>query len=94
MEKQVLVIEYTGAEPSVEALENVITSLALAGTTICPKPEPELTILSEKESAQALYVFTKTKGISSKTVKAELKRNPNPEVKKAIEIIAKALENV
>lgn len=95
MEKQVIIIEYTGKEPSKAALENVITGLGLAGTTVCVNPKPIIQVLSETEAAQALYAFSKAPSRAKKGVTVEIEKESNGDAAKNLaKILIDALKNV
>lgn len=95
MEKQVIIVEYTGEEPNKSALENVITGLGLAGTTVCTNPKPTIAVLSETEAAQALYAFSKSPSKTKKVATVEIERTAKEDAAKNIAAaIINALKNV
>lgn len=93
MEKQIIIVEYTGEEPNKNTLENVITGLGLAGITVCTNPKPTIAVLSETEAAQALYAFSKSK--AKKVATVEIERTAKEDAAKNIAAaIINALKNV
>ena len=70
MEKQVLVIQYVGEQPSAEAVKAAFTALLRAGTYVDANVQPDVTHLTEKEVLSAATVLaTKSTGKKGITVK-------------------------
>lgn len=70
MEKQTIVIQYVGEQPSTEAVKAAFTTLMRAGTYVDANVQPEVTHLTEHEVLSAATVLaTKISGKKGVTVK-------------------------
>ena len=70
MEKQTIVIEYVGEQPTPEAVRAAFSTLLRAGTFVDANVQPNITHLTEHEVLSAAAVLaTKTSGKKGITVK-------------------------
>ena len=70
MEKQILVIQYVGEQPSAEAVKAAFTALMRAGTYVDAAVQPDVTHLTAREVLSAATVLaTKSTGKKGVTIK-------------------------
>lgn len=92
MDKHVIVIEYIGEEPNLEAVRAAVEGIGhyvrMVDQTINP------IVLNEQDIAKAMYLLGLLKGTETKsTLSVEIKRRKLSK-KNIADIIAKALEDV
>lgn len=77
MEKQVLVIQFVGEQPTPEQAAAAIVALQKAGTYIDTTVQPTMCHLSEKEQAEAMMVYASKKASKGAGITVTVK-NPEP----------------
>lgn len=92
MNKHVVIIEYIGGEPNLEAVRAAVEGIGqhvhMAEQSISP------IVLNEQDIAKALYILGLIKGTETKSpLSVEIKRRKTSK-KSLIEAFAKALDNV
>lgn len=92
MDKHVIVIEYIGEEPNLEAVRAAVEGI---GHCVCMVDQTiNPIVLNEQDIAKAMYLLGLLKGTETKsTLSVEVKRRKLSK-KNIADIIAKALENV
>lgn len=79
MEKQVLVLQFVGEEPTPQQAANAVVALQKSGCYIDTTVQPEVCVLNEKEQAMAMSMFAQRKSHKGEgiTIKVE---NPEPRI--------------
>lgn len=97
MEKQVLILQFIGEEPTPEQAASAVVAIHKAGCYIDTTVQPTMCLLNEKEQAMAMSVFAQRKSQKGEgiTIKVE---NPEPRItpskaEKLAKILRDFLEN-
>jgi hypothetical protein len=79
MEKQVLVLQFVGEEPTPQQAANAVVALQKSGCFIDTTVQPTMCLLNEKEQAMAMSMFAQRKSHKGEgiTIKVE---NPEPRI--------------
>lgn len=97
MEKQVLVIQFVGEQPTPEQAAAAIVALQKAGTYIDTTVQPTMCHLSEKEQAEAMMVYASKKASKGSGIIVKV-QNPEPKIstakaEKLAQILREFLDN-
>jgi hypothetical protein len=97
MEKQVLVIQFVGEQPTPEQAAAAIVALQKAGTYIDTTVQPTMCHLSEKEQAEAMMVYASKKASKGSGIIVKV-QNPEPiisatKAEKLARVLKEFLEN-
>lgn len=91
MEKQVIVISYTGNEPTLNALGAALGAMTKHGVKIDATTQPTMCCLNEKEQAIAMAAYASRAIPSKNSVSIEIER---PNMKDKAEKLAEAIKRI
>ena len=91
MEKQIIVISYTGDEPTLNALGAALGAMRRFGVRMDATVQPTMCCLNEKEQAVAMAAYASRTIPSKKSVSIEIER---PDMEDKAKKLAEAIKRI